>query len=460
MTVATTLFKGASFLRAKRDALLAIKKAKGTITSVKKSSSSVLAQAAKELGDVRGRPLFYPALLSGVGNGALVELIDGSVKYDFITGIGTHFFGHSDLDLIGVALEASSQNVVMQGNLQSGAELKDFLATLLKMAGAPLKYGWPATSGTDANETALKIIRHKKTPAYKVIAFKNCFHGRTLVMADLTDQDAYRKGLHRYHDAYYIPFFDPNDPKSLANSIERSESALKDILSQHKSEVGGFVFELVQGEGGFNPAPAEFFKRLMTICKEANIAVWVDEIQTAGRTGELFAFQKLGLQNFVDIVTVGKMFQNCATLYTEAYNPEAGLLAGTFAGSTVSLAVGKRILERLKEEKFFGKNGKIAQIEKWVLEGLKDLQKEVGEDTLSHMGVLGTMVSFQFRKGELEETKKFILTLFEEGVMTFYCGRGPYKVRFLLPGGVLTQKEFEKALTLVKKAIHRMGKEK
>lgn len=458
MTVATTLFKGTSFLRAKRDTLVAIKKAKSTITSVKKSSSSLLMQAAKELGELRGRPLFYPALLSGVGNGTLAELIDSSVKYDFITGIGTHFFGHSDLDLIGVALEAASQNVVMQGNLQSGPELKDFLETLLKMAGPPLKYGWLATSGTDANETALKIIRHKKTPAYKVIAFKNCFHGRTLIMADLTDQDAYRKGLHRYHDAYYIPFFDPNDPKS----IEKSETALKDLLfrdsRQYKSEIGGFVFELVQGEGGFNPAPAEFFKRLMTICREANIAIWVDEIQTAGRTGELFAFQKLGLQDFMDIVTVGKMLQNCATLYTEAYNPEAGLLAGTFAGSTVSLAVGKRILERLKEEKFFGKNGKIAQIEKWVFSGLKNLQKEVGEETISQIGVLGTMVSFQFRKGELEETKKLILTLFEKGVMTFYCGRGPYKVRFLLPGGAITQKEFEKALTLLKKAIKEWSK--
>ena len=452
MTVATTLFKGTSFLRAKRDTLLAIKKAKSTITSVKKSSSSVLTEAAKELGDLRGRPLFYPALLSGVGNGTLAELIDGSVKYDFITGIGTHFFGHSDLDLIGVALEAASQNVVMQGNLQSGLELKDFLSTLLKMAGAPLKYGWLATSGTDANETALKIIRHKKTPAYKVIAFKNCFHGRTLIMADLTDQDAYRKGLHRYHDAYYIPFFDPQDP----HSIEKSETALRALLSQYTSEIGAFVFELIQGEGGFHPAPAEFFKRLMTICKEANIAVWIDEIQTVGRIGELFAFQKLGLQEYIDIVTVGKMLQNCATLYTEAYNPEAGLLAGTFSGSTISLAVGKRILERLKEEKFFGKNGKIAHIEKWALSELKHLQKEVGENTISNIGVLGTMVSFQFRKGELEETKKLILTLFEEGVMTFYCGRGPYKVRFLLPGGVITQKEFEKALTLVKKAIHRM----
>ncbi|OGP03889.1 MAG: hypothetical protein A2Z91_06770 [Deltaproteobacteria bacterium GWA2_38_16] len=452
MTLATTLFKNTSYLRAKRDLLLSLKKAKGDIKGVKKSTSDILAKASQEIGDLRGRPLFYSAIFSGLGNGPLAELIDGSIKYDFITGIGTHFFGHSDLDLVGCAVEAASKNVVMQGNLQSSPEVKDFLETILKEAGGRLQYGWLAPTGTDANENALKVIRHKKTPAHKIIAFKNCFHGRTLIMADITDQDAYRKGLYRYHDAFYIPFYDVTD----SQSIQKSELALKEILSQHKAEISGFVFELVQGEGGFNSAPPEFFKRLMTICKENHIAVWVDEIQTVGRTGELFAFQKLGLEEYVDIVTAGKMLQNCVTLYTKEYNPEAGLLAGTFCGSTVSLAVGRRVIERLKEEKFFGKNGKLAQLEKWAVKGLEDLQKRVGEEKVSHIGAIGAMVSWQFLDGSLEKTKELILKAFEEGIMVFYCGRGPYKIRFLLPGGCLTQAQYEKGLSFIEKAIKKV----
>lgn len=449
MTEATTLFKSTSFLRAKRDLLLSLKKAKEQMTSVKKSSSELSKTIAQEIAQVRGRPLFYPAIFSGLGNGPLTELIDGSVKFDFITGIGTHFFGHSDLDLISTAIEAASKNVFMHGNLQSSLEVKEFLETLLTHAGGNLKYGWLSTSGTDANETALKVIRQKKSPAHKVIAFKNCFHGRTLIMADITDQKSYKKGLTDYNTAFYIPFFDENDPKSLENS----KKALREILSQHKSEVCAFVCELVQGEGGFTPAPKEFFVELFNICREEKIAIWIDEIQTVGRTGELFAFQKLGLSEYVDVVTVGKMLQNCATLYTEAYNPEPGLLAGTFAGTTVSLAVGKRILDRMKEEKFFGKNGKISKLEKWVKSGLLDLQKKVGSDTVSHISGVGAMWAFQYKDGSQETTKAFILKAFEEGVMLFYCGRGPYKIRFLLPAGILEEDDYLKALRILERIM-------
>jgi len=433
--------------------LMAIKKAKSQIRSVKKSGSQLMHKTAREIELLRGRPLFYPALFSGLGNGPLAELVDGSIKYDFITGVGTHFFGHSDLDLISAALKAASQDVVMQGNLQMGIEQRDFLQSLLKMSASRLAHGWLALSGSCANDNALKIIRQKKSPAYKVIAFKNCFHGRTVMMAEITDNEAYRKGLHRYGDVFYVPFFDPHEQ----SSIQVSETQLKQILTQHRNEIACFAFELVQGEGGFHAAPRAFFARLMDICREAGIAIWMDEVQTVGRTGELFAFQKLDLGTYVDVVTVGKMLQNCATLYTDEFNPQPGLLAGTFCGSTVSLAVGSRILERLKEEKFFGKQGKIAQLEKWAVDGLKGLQKKVGEAAISNISAVGAMISWQYRGGGLDETKQFILKAFEEGVMFFYCGRGPYKIRFLLPAGALQESEYLKALKILERVIQKTG---
>lgn len=452
MSVATDLFKGTQYQRAKRDILLSIKREKEKIKSIKKSSSELLNKVAQEFSETRGRQLYYPAIFSGLGNGPLVELLDGSIKYDFITGIGTHFFGHSDLDLISHAIEAASRNVVMQGNLESGIEVKDFLKTLLSMSGQRLKMGWLSLSGTMANENALKVIRQKKSPAYKLIAFHDCFHGRSLVMADITDNEEYRKGLHRYYDALYIPFFNPKD----SSSIEKSVSALKEHLIRYRNDIAGFVFELVQGEGGFKQAPREFFTRLMDICREEKLAIWIDEVQTVGRTGELFAFQKFELDNYVDIVTVGKMLQNCATLYTEEYNPKPGLLAGTFCGSTVSLRVGTRILERFKEEKFFGKKGKIAQAQKWAVQGLKNLQEKVGKDNVSEIEAIGAMISWKFRDGFLEETKKFTLKAFEEGVILYYCGHGPYKIRFLLPVGGMKESDYRGAMKILERTIKKL----
>src|SRR5690349_9762213 len=61
----------------------------------------------KRAGEVRGRGLLYPYLGSGLGNGALVELADGSMKWDMVCGIGVYFFGHSDPDLTAAALRGA-----------------------------------------------------------------------------------------------------------------------------------------------------------------------------------------------------------------------------------------------------------------------------------------------------------------------------------------------------------------
>src|SRR5258706_8356243 len=53
------------------------------------------AETLARFGALRGASLYYPYLGSGMGRGALVELADGSVKYDFITGIGVHYMGHN-----------------------------------------------------------------------------------------------------------------------------------------------------------------------------------------------------------------------------------------------------------------------------------------------------------------------------------------------------------------------------
>jgi hypothetical protein len=82
----------------------------------------------------------------------------------------------------------------------------------------------------------------------------------------------------------------------------------------------------------------------MERCRAAGIAVWVDEVQTFARTGELFAYRTFGLEDLVDVVTCGKALQGSAVLFRARYNPKPGLVAGTYAGATVGLAVGARII--------------------------------------------------------------------------------------------------------------------
>src|SRR5205823_3647209 len=136
----------------------------------------------------------------------------------------------------------------------------EILQILVEAAGrkSRLKKGWIGTCGTIVNENALKIARQKNSPARKILAMSNAFAGRSTLMAEITDNPEYRVGLPSYNEVIHIPFYDPADPRS----IEKSATALKKSVAENPKNISCFVFELLQGEGGFNYAPPEFFKPL------------------------------------------------------------------------------------------------------------------------------------------------------------------------------------------------------
>ena len=125
---------------------------------------SGLAKNIQEVGAVRSRPLFYNYLGSGLGRGPYVELQDGSVKLDFINGIGIHLFGHSHPRVLRATIKGAISDIVQQGNLQPNSEYLEISSALLRVAkkNSRLNYVWLSTCGTMANENALKIARQKK----------------------------------------------------------------------------------------------------------------------------------------------------------------------------------------------------------------------------------------------------------------------------------------------------------
>ncbi|MDZ4677195.1 MAG: aminotransferase class III-fold pyridoxal phosphate-dependent enzyme [Oligoflexia bacterium] len=405
-----------------------------------------------QLNTIRGRNLFYPYVGSGMGHGPYVELHDGSVKIDLINGIGIQLFGHCHTELTEVAIQASMQDVIMQGNLQPNREYGELLNILLAGAskGSRIKRGWIGTCGTIANENALKICRQKNSPARKILAFKDCFAGRSTLMAEITDNPEYRVGLPVYNEVLYLPFYDKKDPAS----TEKTVTELKKHIAANPENIACFMFELVQGEGGFNTAPPEFFKALFNICKENKIAVWADEIQTFCRTGELFAFQTLGLGEYIDIVTLAKTAQCGAVLYTEEYNPKPGLIAGTFTASTVSLATGTKVLQMMMADnpKMLGNDGRVHKIHYEFASMLQDLQHGSCKGLIQDFGGIGLMMSLTPYDGSKDKVMKLLQTLFQNGLISFSCGHGPYKLRFLLPA-ILEPKHIGEIKGILEKSL-------
>ena len=403
----------------------------------------------------RGRPLFYPYISSGLGRGPYVRLLDGSIKMDLINSMGVNLLGHSHPSLLKASLKASLQDVLHQGHLQTNllyVNLCKKLKDLAHQAQSRLKYVWLSTCGTIANENALKVARQKCGGRRKIIALEGAFAGRSTLMAEVTDNPAYRQGQPEYKEVLRIPF------GKTPTVRERALTLFKQHLHEHKSNIATFVFEPVLGEGGYYTAPKAYFLPLLELCREHCIAVWADEVQTFGRSGSLFCFETLEIGEYIDICTVAKSLQVGATLWTESYNPQPGLIGGTFAGTSASLACGLETLNILTQQGFLGPRGKILHIRKKFVDGLLHLSQTTCKNLLEEeVGGRGLMVGITPFDGSKEKTFTLLKELFNNHLMAFFCGQNPYRLRFLLPA-VLEDEDIDQALKIIEKSLLQVAK--
>lgn len=401
----------------------------------------------KTFSHVRGGQLWYPYIGSGIGNGALVELLDGSIKYDFISGIGAHYWGHSHPDIIASSIDAAVANTIMQGHLQQNIDSLEFSQLLTKHSG--MDHCFLTTSGAMANENALKIAFQKKFPATRVLAFEGCFAGRTLAISQITDKPLYRDGLPPTLSVDYLPFYDPLYPEKSTTEALR---ILKKHLSRYPGQHAVMLFELIQGESGFYPGSQAFFSAIMDVLKEHDIAICIDEVQSFGRTSSLFAFQYFHLEKYVDIITFGKLSQVCGTLFRADFKPRSGLLSQTFTGSTAVIRAGHFIIKSLLEEGYFGSEGKIQAFHNYTVNKLNNLSEKYPSLIQGPWGI-GAMIAFTPFGGDKDRVLKFTYDLFNAGVIAFIAGVKPMRVRFLLPIGAIRNEDIDNACAIIEKCL-------
>lgn len=407
-------------------------------------------QLCDAVGAVRGRPLLFPFVGTGLGRGPYVELEDGSVKLDLINGIGIHLMGHSHPKVLAASVRGALSDIVVQGNLEPNKEYYHFSKKMVEIASrnSRLKYVWLSTCGTMANENALKACRQKKTPARKVLAMNAAFAGRSTMMAEITDNPGFKVGLPEYNEILRVPWFDKKD----STSSEKALRILKEHVAKHEGDISCFTFEPMQGEGGYNVAPREYFIPMLDFCREKKIPVWLDEVQTFTRTGQFFAFETLGIGDYVDICTIAKTAQNGATLFTEEMNPKPGLIAGTFSGSSAALAAGIEVLDILDRENYMGPQGKVVQIHKEFVGMLNRLNEGSCRGLLQDAGGMGLMIAVTPFDGTKEKVEKLMHELFKNGLICFTCGRGTYRLRFLIPA-VMTSADILVAEKIIEKTV-------
>ncbi len=407
--------------------------------------------AISKTAQMRGRALYFPYIGTGIGHGPYVELADGSVKLDLINGIGIHILGHSHPRVLQAAVRGSLSDVIMQGNLQPNGEYQRFTEMLVNVASkkSRLKHAWIATCGTMANENALKAARQKNTPARLIIAFKDAFAGRSTLMAEITDNPSFKEGLPAYNEVLRLPFYDKKDPQG---SSRKTLETLKEHYARNEKNIAAFVFEPMLGEGGYKSATKEFFVPLLEFCREKKIAVWADEIQTFMRTGEMFAFESLGIGEYIDVCSLAKTAQVGATLFTEEYNAKPGLISGTFSGSAAALGAGLEIMNIIVNEGYLGPEGKIQKVHQAFVGMLNELNETTCKGLLTEAGGMGLMLAVTPYDGAKQKVEDLLKRFFKNGLIAFSCGKEPTRIRFLLPA-ILTEKDIGVAKKIIEKSI-------
>ena len=417
----------------------------------------------ERFGQARGGATFWPYLSAGLGNGPFVELVDGSVKLDFIGGIGVHGCGHSQTDMTMASIDAALEDTVMQGNLQQhppSLTMSERMVRLACESGANLQHCLLSTSGAMANENALKIAMHHQAMHQgkslghdgkpdRIIAFDNAFAGRTLALAALTDRPNYRMGLPLTIDVDYLPFLDPANP---SRSQRWAVDELKRLLTRHPGRYAAFWAEPIAGEGGYYGGSREFFQSLCQPLREAGVPIIFDEVQSFSRTSRPFAFQHYGLDEFADIVTVGKITQVCVTLFGEKFKPQGPILSQTFTGSSSMIACGLKMLDLLEQKKCFGADGQNLKRHDYFVAKLKALQQKYPDLIRGPYGE-GMMIAFTPGDGSFDHAKALMETMYDTGLLGFVCGSDPVRIRFLPPPATTTNQHIDAAIELLDQSL-------
>ncbi|MEP0348078.1 aminotransferase class III-fold pyridoxal phosphate-dependent enzyme, partial [Rhodopirellula bahusiensis] len=346
-----------------------------------------------------------------------------------------------------------------QGNLQqnpASVEMMQRLVSLASESGAPLEHVLLSTSGAMANENALKLAFHHRQPADRIIAFDNAFAGRSIALAALTDRPAYRNGLPEAIQVDYLPFLHPDHPEK---SQRWAVDELKRLLQRYPGKHAAFWAEPIAGEGGYYPGSHDFFTALCEPLREAGVPIIFDEVQTFSRTSRPFAFQHYGLDQFADIVTVGKITQVCATLYRNDFHPKAPILSQTFTGSTAAISAGLATLDALQSTNCFGADGGNMKRHAYFAEQLQKLAEKYPSAISGPFGE-GMMIVFTPGEGTLDHAKLLMNLMFEEGLLGFLCGAEPARLRFLPPPMITTNDHIDAAIKLLDRSLEKFVSQK
>lgn len=366
-------------------------------------------------------------------DGIMVKNPEGEVFYDMLSAYSALNFGHKHPELIQAAKD-QLDTLSLSSRAFYNEKLGEWMEKLCKFTGKSMVL--PMNTGAEAVETALKtarrwghLVKGVEEGKQEIICCKNNFHGRTITIISMSNDDDARLGF-----GPFTPGF-----KSVEyGNLEELEAAIT-------PNTVAFIMEPIQGEAGVIIPPAGFMKKAYEVCKKNNVLLIADEVQTGfARTGNMFASQFEEVEP--DIYILGKALGGgiiavSAVAANEdilgVYTP--GSHGSTFGGNPLGCAVSIKAMEILERDNY-------PQQAKEKGDYFMSKLREIKNDEIVEVRGRGLLIGMEFSVNAAPYVKKLI----KGGVLAKETHEKT--IRFA-PPIVSTYEQLDAALAIIKEAL-------
>lgn len=366
------------------------------------------------------------------GNGEKLYDISGRSYIDYLTGVGVVVLGHSHPRITAVIRNQAEKLTSCSNIFYSIPQLE--LGKLLSERLSGGKWFF-SNSGAEANEAAIKLARKygKKSGRYEIITALDSFHGRTLTTLTATGQPEKRKPFEPVPQGFiHVPF----------NNFE----ALKKAVSEKTLAV---MIEPIQGERGVYPCDEDYLRNIYQLCRERNILLILDEVQTGlGRTGRFFGYEHFSIQP--DILTLAKGMANGIPIGAVWARDEvvkvleAGDHGSTYGGNAFATRVASEVLKVITEENLVDK---VRDVGDYFLSKLSELRDQSFHEIISEVRGRGFLIGMEFARPVADTVTKLLL---EKG---FVVGKVGEKIIRFLPPYIIEKEDIDELVNAIENVL-------
>lgn len=399
-----------------------------------------------------------PGLIFTEGKGIYLKDIRGEEYIDSLSSLWNVNIGHGRKEL-GEAAMAQMQKLAFSSTFATNSHepVIELAEKVAQMAPGDLTMTFFTSGGSEANDTAFKTVRYywqlKGQPEKKkIISRKKSYHGVAVGATSATGLPAFRSFPSLAPDFYYVD-----------STIE----SLKELIEREGAEtIAAFISEPVQGSGGVNPPPENYFQQVRDICDEHNILFIADEVITGfGRTGKTFGMEHFGVTP--DVMCMAKGI-------TSGYAPLGGMVISeklrdelidlsdgaymhgyTYSGHPMCCAVALKNLEIIEQE---GLVENVRRMGEEIEKGFHWLQeRHEGIGNIRGIGLLRAFEIFEDKESKKRYEDPVSPKVAEEAMKRNMVGRSiiyeGQDTIALAPPFCITKEEVEKVITILDECL-------